>query len=359
MRRLAFMILLLGCFQFVSAQKPSSGTPECQALIKTATADYQSGLFPDCIKISENILASYSLTRNDKQQVLEIIARAYCETGDIDKAESTVNILLKNFPHYELNESDNPESFNRLVKKFRVHPLLTIGAKNTANWLRHKTTKVYSVLSALDYSPTLVETGYWFTYYGFAEFEFDHGISLSVDAMFFYNNFRRNFSKSPSFSLSYYEEDNFIEFPVYIKKYFYPAKNFLIYGAAGMGPFMTYYAKGNAYLSYKKADLSTTGKDQDFDGSLENINVLKIKNCLNWQWNAGFGAGYTIKNLRFFVDVRYLSTFESITAPEKSEKISELRNDYFYIDQEMKLNQFEIGATISYTLFNSVKRIRY
>jgi len=59
-----------------------------------------------------------------------------------------------------------------------------------------------------------------------------------------------------------------------------------------------------------------------------------------------------------FLDARYLGGLSSFTAPEKSDNIPELKNDYFYIDQAMKLNQFEVGATISYTLVNSVKRIR-
>jgi hypothetical protein len=33
-----------------------------------------------------------------------------------------------------------------------------------------------------------------------------------------------------------------------------------------------------------------------------------------------------------------------------------LINDYFYVDNSIKLNQFELGVSISYALINSVKR---
>jgi hypothetical protein len=82
-----------------------------------------------------------------------------------------------------------------------------------------------------------------------------------------------------------------------------------------------------------------------------------MKNRLNGQWNAGIGVGYKLKNLRMFLDARYLGCTGSFTAPEKSDLFPELKNDFFYIDNEMKINQFELGATISYTLFNSVKRV--
>ncbi len=97
---------------------------------------------------------------------------------------------------------------------------------------------------------------------------------------------------------------------------------------------------------------------QIIDGFLSGYNVLPIKHQVTWQWNAGAGIGYSLKNLRFFVDVRYLGGVGSMSAPENSDLLPILRDEYFYIDQEMKINQFEVGVTISYTLLNSVKRMR-
>jgi hypothetical protein len=357
MKPTLIILLIFAGTLTLSAQQDSPGDQNCSARYKSAESIYKTGRFTHCINMLEELLDSCDFSRKEKEKALELLAKCYVEINEMGKAESTVNILLKNFPHYELKEDDNPELYNRLVKKYLIHPLFTIGAKNTANWLRHKTIKIYSVLSALDYSKAQDETGYWFTYYGLAEYEFVRDISLSIDGMVFWSRYGRNITKDPSFSLSYWESDDFMEIPVYLKKYFHPAKNFLAYISAGFGPFINYRAKGSVTLSYKKADIVTTGKDADFDGGLYNINMLPIKNRLTGQWNAGVGLGYTIKNLRFFLDARYLSVTGSVTAPGKSDLIPELKNDFFYIDQEMKINQLEVGATISYTLFNSVKRI--
>ncbi len=196
----------------------------------------------------------------------------------MDKAEATVNLLLKNFPHYELKEAENPEMFNRTVKKYEIHPLFTLGAKNTANWLRHKTMKIYSVLDAIDYSPPLNESSYWFTYYGTAEYEFMKDISISGDMMFFLSSYWRNFQKDPGFKLSYTEHDGFIEFPFYLKKYFHVTKNVLVYASAGAGVFYMWKARGNVTLEYTRADINTTGIDADFKGEMYNINLLSMKN---------------------------------------------------------------------------------
>jgi tetratricopeptide (TPR) repeat protein len=360
MKQSILILSLLSIALILTAQKKSYTLEnEIKCIVynfSNASAAYQAGLYFDCIKTLEEALDSCDYSRKEKERVLELLAKAYVETGNKDKAEATVNILLKNYPHYEFKSSENPEGFIRLVNKYRIHPLFTLGAKNTANWLRHKTIKSYSVLPALDYSNSYSESGYWFTYYAMAEYEFVKDISINIDGMIFWSRYGRDFTKDPSFSLSYWESDDFMEIPIYLKKYFHPAGNFLVYASAGFGPFINYRAKGNVTLSYKKADILTTGKDDDFDGGLYNINMLPIKNKITGQWNVGAGFGYTIKNLRLFLDARYLSGTGSVTAPEKSDLIPELKNDFFYIDQEMKINQFEVGATISYTLFNSVKR---
>ena len=154
---------------------------ECSGKLKAAEASYQTGQYIKCINALENILDSCDLTKKEKQQALELLAKSYVETNEMDKADATVNLLLKKFPHYDLIESENPEQYNRLVKKYKIHPLITIGVKNTANWLQHKTTGVYSVLDGLDYSQPQAKAPYWFTYYGMAEYEFKYGISANID----------------------------------------------------------------------------------------------------------------------------------------------------------------------------------
>ena len=53
--------------------------------------------------------------------------------------------------------------------------------------------------------------------------------------MFFLSSYRRDISTDPTFDLTYIEHDGFIEFPVYLKKYFNLGKNFLAYASGGAG----------------------------------------------------------------------------------------------------------------------------
>ncbi len=152
MKRTLSILLILAGVMSLNAQQTSLVVQDCTEKYKSAEAAYQAGLFTDCIEMLEVMLDTCDFSRKQKERALQMLAKAYVETGETGKAETTVNILLKNYPHYELKEAENPEMFNRMVNRYQIHPQLVIGVKNTANWLRHKTIKVYSVLEGVDYS---------------------------------------------------------------------------------------------------------------------------------------------------------------------------------------------------------------
>lgn len=360
MKRFAFILFFLTGTCLLAAQlaDPKSRTDQsCLADLKNAEISFQNGLFDKCIMILEDALKTCHFSKSEKEHALELLAKAYIETGDIDKAESVVNKMLTYFPYYELKESDNSESFNRMIKKYNVHPRFSFGARNTAIWNKFKPIKIFTVLEGLDYSQPYNHKGYGFMYYGWLEFEFDKDISINVDGLLFWTTYNRNITKAPGFNLSFWETDNYMEVPVYIKKYFHIGKNILPYITAGMGWLGMTKAVGNAEISYTKEDV-ITGKDADYRSVSYNINMLGMRNKSTYEWLTGIGIGYKLKYLRFFLDARYYGGLNSITNAKNRLQNSVLISDFYYVDNSVKFNQFEIGASISYTLNNSVKRIR-
>lgn len=367
MKRIVFLMILFSGLYKLEGQVANIGTmseSDCTMVIELAEKLFQDGRYDECIINLEAVLNSCVLSKAYKTHSLELLAKAYCETDDIENAEATVNLMLNISPHYELTEADNSEVFNRLFKKYRVRPRFSIGARNTANWITYKQAEIFSVLDGLDYSVPYninligIFQGFGLCYYGWVEFEFVRDISINTDFTFMWSKYDRSFSQPPGFELDFWEKDNYIEIPVYLKKYFHIGNNVLPYIAAGMGWLYMTSANGNAEISYTRDDI-ITGKNIDFYARAENINMLDMRNRSTFEWIAGVGVGYKMKNLRLFLDARYYHGMKSITNTDNRLNNSTLINDYFYVDNSVKLNQFEIGASISYTLKNSVKRIRY
>lgn len=356
MKRIFFILILFsGCclLQGQTADIVTKTASECLSTLKDAERLFQDGLYDKCIVDLEGVLKTCSLSRSEKALAMELLAKAYIETDDPGKADAAVNLMLKNFPHYDLNEQDNPESYNRLVKKYKIHPRLSIGIRNTLDWMNYKTTRIFSVDGVHYDEPYTKElegilNDFNWMYYGWAELEFDGDISLNTDLIFKWTNFKREI-ETPSFNLTFKEQDNYIEIPLYLKKYFHIGKYVLPYVTAGMGWFHMTKAAGNATKDFSENVPSVTTGD---------INMLEARNRNTFEWIAGAGVGYKLKNLRLFIDARYYSGINSITNPEKGLNNSMLTNDYLYFDNEVRFNQFELGASVSYTLKNSVKRIR-
>jgi hypothetical protein len=356
MKRIVFILFLISVCDLLSGQVNVSVVRTgngCSDIIREAGTYYQAGIYDKCIDALKVALTTCSLTRNERTVALELLAKTYTETDNPEKADSVVNLMLKNSPHYELQEQDNPESYNRLVKKYKIHPRLSIGIRNTLDWMNYKTTKIFNV-NGLQYDEPYkkelegILNDFNWMYYGWAELEFDGDISLNADLIFKWTNFKREI-KTPGFDLTFKEQDNYVEIPLYIKKYFHSGKNVLPYIAAGMGWLYMTKATGNATKDYPEAVPSVTTDD---------INMLAMRNRNTFEWIAGAGIGYKLKNLRLFVDARYYGGIKSITNPEKGLVNSMLTNDYLYIDNSVRFNQFELGASVSYTFINSVKKIR-
>jgi hypothetical protein len=358
MKRIVLIIILCSGQLIIYGQSSSpdtKGDKDCKTTMTEAERLFQDGMYDKCIDVIEGVLKECELSKAEKALSLELLAKAYLETDDPGKAETAVNLMLKNRPHYELNEKDNSEAYNRLVKKYKVHPLFSMGIRNTLDWMNYKTTRIFYV-DGLYYDEPYekklegILTDFNWSYYGWAELEFDGGISLNADLIFKWIKFVREI-ETPAFKLTFTEQDNYIEIPLYLKKYFPVGKYVLPYVAAGVGWLYMTKATGNGTKDYPEPDRpsETTG----------DMNMLGMRSSNNFEWIAGVGIGYKLKNLRLFADIRYYGGLNSITDPEAIQINNTLSNDYLYIDNYIRFNQFELGASFSYTLFNSVKRARH
>ena len=357
MKQTIFILLLFSECYFLPGQTANVGTKtndDCLTIIKEADRLFQDGLYDRCINLLEGVLGTCQFSKGEKTLALELLAKAYIETDNPEKAEVAVHQMLISSPHYELKEQNNPELYNRLVKKFKIHPRFSVGIRNTLDWMNYRTTKIFYVDGSHYDEPYTKElegilNDFNWMYYGWAELEFDGDLSLNGDLIFKWTNFTRNILK-PTFNLTFKEQDNYVEIPLYLKRYFHIGKNTLPYVTAGMGWLYMTKATGNATLDYNDNSSPITTGD---------INMLEARNRQTFEWIAGVGLGYKIKNLRLFIDARYYGGLSSITNPENGLNNSILTYDYFYFDNEVRFKQFELGASVSYTFINSVKRIKH
>lgn len=322
---------------------------QCSLSISKADGLYTSGLYDQCIGILEPVIKTCRLSRREKEHAMELLTKAYIEIQDMGKAESMALIMLNKFPHYELNEKENFEAYNRLIKKYQIHPSISIGIRNTGLWTQFAATKIFTVPDGPPNTEPYQTPGYAFMYYGWGEIEFSRGISLNGDFVWWTSAYSRELAREPDLDIYFAETREFVEIPLYVKKYFYPVKNLMPYITAGAGWLYMTKAHGNP---------SIQNREDDVVYYESNIDMMSMRNRHTFEWIAGAGIGYKIKNIRMFLDIRYYGGITSFTNASHRFDNQHLQEEYLYIDNSAKMNKFEMGASISYTLKNKVKRIR-
>lgn len=349
-----FIICLISFFSFNSFVIAQS---TCEQNLKQAEELYTGGDYENSIQQIEALLKDCSLSSKREEVALEILTKSYLHQDNTTLAEKTVGRILKNNPYYELKESGEDEDFEILVKKFAAHPLFSIGARNTAMIPSLNTTQTYSITpNHFNYDASYTNNKTELLYYIIAEYEFKKAFSVNVDALFFNMSYNRSLTKNTDNMLTFKEDMSFIEIPLYLKEYFPLGNNILTYATIGTGYLKLTKANAIANISYFNEDYFTNAKTEFT--SNDPINMLPQRNKNNFEWLVGAGIGYRFKNLGIFIDARYTQTVNSITSPSKRYSNATLVNNYFYVDNSIKLYKYEIGLSLSYTLKNSIKKIQ-
>lgn len=348
--------LLLLLFLVVYLAFTAKAQNNCEQSIKQAEDFYAAGDYDNCIQLLEKADKECPFSKKKKELVLELLTKAYLEQDNLPQAEKTAYSLLRNNPYYELKENADHEDFEILVNKFDVHPLFSIGARNTGMQPGFKTVKTFSILDNLDYSTPYRAAETVLLYYIIGEYEFKKTYSINADVITYELSYGRTISKTNSWELNYTEDLSFVEIPLYLKKYFMLGKNFSVYTSAGAGYLRMLKSDGIVGITYPTEDIydGTVGQY----ASTASADMISQRNKNSYEWLAGLGIGFKFRGLGIFLDARYTGGLNSITNPAKRYDNNIFVNDYYYVDNIVKMNKYEIGLSLSYTLKNVIKKVR-
>lgn len=352
MARFVLIIFFMLCLVI-----PDQAQSSCEQSLKQAEELYASGDYENSIQILEKSIKQCHFSRKREESALELLAKAYLEQDNLIKADNTVQKLLSNNPYYELKENNNEEDFDILVSKFDVNPLFSIGLRNTLIYPTFKTSKTYFILDNVDYGVPYITPKKVLLYYVWAEYEFKKNISFNADVIGYGLNYNRILSnKNNGWLLNYSEHLSLLEIPLYFKKYIKLGKIVSFYGSAGAGYLRILKATGTASATYEKEDVFNGSKTAL--SSTEIIDVTPLRNKNSFSWLGGGGIGIKFKGLGIFLDVRYTGGINSLSNSANRFGSAILVNNFFYIDNAFKLNKFEAGISLSYTLKNAIKKVR-
>ena len=114
-------------------------------------------------------------------------------------------------------------------------------------------------------------------------------------------------------------------------------------------------AAASASLTYTQTDIYTSATTPIAEYA-NNINVLNMRNKNTLEALGEIGFGYRFRNFEVCLFVRDFRGLTSLTNSAHRFDNPLLIDYFYYIDDKVVLNKYELGATISFTLKNTVKK---
>jgi hypothetical protein len=330
----------------------------CKEKIDMAEEAFNDGNYAGCISILENTPGESGCRKIEAIRWFELLAKAYLEIDNIEKTDSMIYILLKNDPFFTLKEGMQQEDLNYMIEKTRKkqYHLFSVGFRAAMCFPFFKTTEIYKDLNSQSivypyYQTPYIRNNISWKYSFWLEYQFHKHFSINSGFGYSSISYIRDFLSTYAFgyheSIKYSETLKFIEVPAYVK-FIYPVNKHVVSQAIlGIGWCRILSAQATAYHSMTDTNgtINTISHDKD-------IEVMGMRNVNNFEWICGLGIGYKIKGWNFNIDLRYSGGLNSFTNKDKRLSNDTLITKYYYVDNSVRINMFEIGISVSYNLFS-------
>lgn len=147
-------ITLLGALALCFAQ--SYGQTDCAKTLKKAQAAYDDGLLEKIPNMLTPCIQAEAFLEEDLVQAYKLMTLSYIFDDRYEKADSSMQLFLKEEPEYEINTTVDPPEFVNLYNSFRTHPLYSFGIVAGANMSFKRDKELHTVLDKenVNYSHT-------------------------------------------------------------------------------------------------------------------------------------------------------------------------------------------------------------
>ncbi len=316
----------------------------CGAILKKAEKLYEDGNIETIPKMLSGCL-NKGLTNEEKKRAYKLIINSYLYSEDLYSAEKTMLEFLKFEPEYETEEGTDKAEFISLYNKFETLPTFSIGLFGGTNFSTVTVINEYSLTSQSEYAYTSGGVGFQVG----ARFSKTIHKAIDINAEIALLNQKYEFSETGfGFTETNLKESQFLlNIPV-SATYKFEIKQF--------HPFVALGVSGNYLLSASATPsrVYTDNSHQDVTGS--DIDMLIHRKKFTLSTFAGLGLRYKIPNGYFFFTTRYVLGLMNQTEENERYNNPELNYQYYYIDNDFKMNNFTFSVGYMYMFYKPEKK---
>ncbi|MFN4082351.1 MAG: porin family protein [Bacteroidia bacterium] len=337
--KLLIIFSLICCTLLVKAQ-----TDDCLETISKANTAYERGNFNEVLTQTNLVLSDKNLITSCKWQAYRLQALSYLADGKINDAKKAVENLLELNPTYKASNIKDPAELVKLIKSITVIPKFSLGLafslgtnstfpQISTYYLVSDYTKKYSVQNGF-------QIGASTAYYVSSQ------IAVEVNFLGTQKEYTIDYNME-NWNLKTNERLTYFDIPIQLKYFFLTTNRLRPYIQAGFYGGYLLFAENSFYAEFKPLN-------QKYN--LEKINSTERRNAFSFGYVTGAGISYKLKNGFTFIQANYFGAINKLNKPETRYDNNDILYSFYYLDDDLKLNNLAISVGYNFILNYKVER---
>ncbi|MFY0672882.1 MAG: outer membrane beta-barrel protein [Bacteroidia bacterium] len=327
---LLLVLTTAGIYANVHAQ-----SDPCIVKMKDAAQQYEEGWYDESIGTIKQVLRTCELEKGDKLNAYKILIINYLAIDNLEGANSGAASIMKLSPNYEPDKLRDPFEYVKLFDNYRPTPILNLRVSGGTNFNRFSVVNTYSIVG----NPAQLDLENYESNYGFQtaielELRLLRGLWVSGGIQLRQSSYTHYIENVEERTINYEERLSYFEIPLGVRYYFIQ-RHLQPFAEVGLA---------NSFVRSSLAQLSR-------DNIIDLIDRMPERNKHQFAPIFKAGFSYRKKAVKMQVYASYMVLPQLINIPENRYNNLTAVFRYYYLDNDVKLDNFQIGAAISYSLF--------
>ena len=331
-----FFLIPLFCFMLF----PALAQTDCNNYLDRASLMYREGRFTEAITVLK-ACAPADANEVNKWKVSRLLCQCYLGLNDIVAAKASAEDMLDKNPLYKPSLIEDSKEFVNLIKSVSVVPRFSLSLSFAAG-LNISFPKVINSYTISTYTKNY-KNGKAQQIGLFAGYNINKRLGFNAGVHYIVNNYSLEYTIQ-KLNFKYSESLNYLQTHLFAR-----------YQVKAKGDFKVFVQAGgwSGFLIQSKYSISQTDSNGVKDDELLRIDATSIRNDKIFGVMGGVGISYKLGEGHVFAEMNYQNSFSKINNPEKRIDNQNLIYRYYFIDDDLSINNltFSLGYTFYLNYF--------
>jgi len=309
----------------------------CTEKLIKANNYYEKGRINEALEIG-NACALEARSNAEKWQAYRLLAISYLVNNQQKEARKAAEKMLELNPTYRPSALKDPTELIRLLKKIIVIPKFSMGLAVTLGG-NYTLPYVSANYNAGDYNKNYSSESSW-QLGVILGYSLNPLLSLHSGLMASSKTYGIDFNVA-GWNVNVKERLVYLDVPLFARFTFMQKRRLRLFADVGVY---------GGYLLSSQSDFSRNYSATNENVSTRNLNSDQRRN--NWEYGLLYGAGamYKFGQLNIALDVKYYLSYANITNEDNRYKFENLFYPYYYIDDNLSLNNLAFSLSLIYNV---------